>query len=802
MSRFVPRAYDPAFTTQTRWVLGTCAFLALVAVVSLLPGCASGPTELGPIDAPRANLVAGHVFAGGTPLAAATVRLEPVRDGLPATVAATLVRTGEASRGLAKLTEEAANDIADLSVEGLRLAATDARGLFAFANVPAGEYLLTATSRDHLAGTASAFVVESPFASSLAETTFVDIALVPTGTLSGRALLATEIDHREIVVYVEGTSVVAVSRNDGEYVLRDVPVGVRDVRAMRGGYRSAQEQATLTAAGDSVRVTDLVLGIDSNLPPVITMAVAPLGDVHSPVQLNATVSDPDGTIVRYQWDFEDDGIFDSSSTTTALISHWYQTEGLQRPKLRVTDDRGGISYAVADLEIVEAIYVTASGSDQNLGTKASPVASIDRAYEVAATLSEGIPVRLAEGSYAPPASVQRNSLVGGHDPMTWTRSTGTRSVIAMGSSTLLLEDLAEMSFTGIEVRATSPNAEGHSIAMMIDECFDLHFVDCRFVAVNGASGVAGAHGSAGIALPGEDGSRALSVSLGCDFAGYCPGDGGTTILPGIGEGGNGGHTVSSYAQAEVGRPGTHGAPGGTAGARNDEDVPPTAGGNGGNAPAGAAAAGSHGSVSSWPGTFAGPVWTPTHGGPGGSGETSVGAGGGGGGGGAFSSILGTQYWSGGGGGAGGVSTGGDGGLGGLGGGSSIAVVTMLQADAFVSFTACEFAAGNAGNGGAGGNGGASALAAPGGQGGDGLSADGGNGGSSAASGNGGGGAGGAGGVSHGIYMNGFDEPTFTTCSYQFGTAGTGGLGGLRGNGANRAPSGPNGFASGIFDNVQ
>lgn len=798
----------PARSTHVReslarpgaWVV-SFAFLALAFVAWSLQGCASGPTELGPLEAPGTHLLAGRVSAAGNSLAGATVRLEPVRDGLPASVVAAMVRPHEQPTGLAREIPENA-----LAIEGLRLVATDDQGRFTFANLPAGEYLLTATSRDHLTGTAMTLIAEPAFSASLAETTFVDIALVPTGTFSGRALLATEVDHREIVVYVEGTSVVAVSRSDGEYVLRDVPVGVREIRAMRGGYRSAQAQATLSAAGDSVRVDDLVLGIDSNLAPVITMNVVPLADIYSSVTLDATVVDPDGSIVRYQWDFEDDGIFDVSSTTTARTSHYYATEGPWRAKLRVTDDQGGVSYAVAKFEVVEAVYVATSGSNSNLGTRNAPVASLQHAYDVASTLSEGVPIRLAVGSYAPPElagtkQLQRFTLVGGFDPATWTRTTGARSVIAMGSATLELVDLYEMSITGIEVRATAPNAQGHSIAMAVDSCSDLTFDDCRFVAVDGAPGAPGAGGASGIAIAGEDGERALTVASGCGFEGNCPGEGGTTILPGVGFGGRGG-SRSIDTLGEAGLAGTAGATGGAGGLSNNQSTPPTSGGNGGNAPAGSAAPGSDGAVLNWPGTFEGIVWAPTHGGPGASGETSAGGGGGGGGGGSHLNLTYNSVWSGGGGGAGGVSTGGEGGLGGRPGGSSIAVVTALSENAYLFFTNCEFVAGNAGNGGGGGNGGASAPPAPGGEGGNGLPADGGNGGSSAASGGGGGGAGGAGGLSHGVYMNGSSEPAFDSCSYQFGTAGTGGLGGLRGSTALRAPSGPNGFAGAFFDNVQ
>lgn len=777
--------------------------LTLTLALALAPGCGSDPAGLEPLDTARGPVLAGQVTTAGGPLAAATVRLEPVTGGLPASVAAELERSRTGAEAAAEAGPDNLAAKAGSGTTGaIRFAATDADGRYVFADVAPGQYLLTANGRDHLAGSAPTMITDPGFATTGAETTFVDIALVPTGTIGGRALLATEALHGGTVVYVEGTSVVAVTRNDGEYVLRDVPVGLRDVKAMRDGYRAAATTATLTAAGDSVRATELVLGIDSNLPPVVTIQGPALIDIYSSIVLDATATDPDGTIVRYQWDFEDDGIFDTSSATTAFVSHFYQDEGVHRPKLRVTDDKGAVAYAMLRIDAVAAVYVATSGTDANPGTRTAPVATIDRAYQVAANLTESIGLRLAAGSYAPPATLLNHPLTGGYVPATWTRSAGSRSVLVMGGQTLIASGLSETGFTGIEVRATQPGADGNSIAMLITASSDLYFGDCRFVAVATLPGAAGASGAAGVAIPGQEG--AIYSSSNC--SGTCFALGGTTVLPNVGWGGRGG---KSGNPALAGTAGTGGAAGGAPGAQNTEGTPPTDGQNGGNAAPGSTSSGAHGTAASWTGSFSGIVWQAGHGSDGGDGQSSAGGGGGGGGGGWTSGFFDYQYYGGGGGG-GGVSTGGTGGLGGRAGGSSFAVVTVLAENSYVSFTGCEFVSGSAGNGGGGGNGGAAAPAAPGGDGGIGISnspaswdgGDGGNGGSSAASAAGGGGGGGAGGLSYAVYVTGFAEPTFTAATFQFGAAGSGGLGGLRSGTASRAPTGPNGSAGALYDNVQ
>lgn len=58
------------------------------------------------------------------------------------------------------------------------------------------------------------------------------------------------------------------------------------------------------------------------------------------VSLSASVNDPDGSILRYQWDFEGDGVFDYDSDSTAATNYTYSTAGIYNPILRVIDDDG------------------------------------------------------------------------------------------------------------------------------------------------------------------------------------------------------------------------------------------------------------------------------------------------------------------------------------------------------------------------------------------------------------------------------------------------------------------------------
>jgi len=75
-------------------------------------------------------------------------------------------------------------------------------------------------------------------------------------------------------------------------------------------------------------------------PTALAFASPQQGADPLPVSFACLASDPDGSILRYQWDFEGDGLFDYSSVTTASVAHDYTRPGIYNPILRVVDDQG------------------------------------------------------------------------------------------------------------------------------------------------------------------------------------------------------------------------------------------------------------------------------------------------------------------------------------------------------------------------------------------------------------------------------------------------------------------------------
>ena len=105
-----------------------------------------------------------------------------------------------------------------------------------------------------------------------------------------------------------------------------------------------------------------------NQSPVADFTFTPqVGDV---VNLNEVVtfradgaSDPDGTIVTYEWDFDRDGRYDA---TGKVVSHVYSTGGAKIVQLRVTDDDGAYGYKA---KVVSVEFVRPRAEFSYLPTK-------------------------------------------------------------------------------------------------------------------------------------------------------------------------------------------------------------------------------------------------------------------------------------------------------------------------------------------------------------------------------------------------------------------------------------------------
>jgi hypothetical protein len=787
----------PRLARRHRWLAPLLCLFALALSLALV--ACNGGTSTAPLPGPQPEtgaVLGGTVRnLGGQGVGGVVVMAEPVVDGVAASVRARLdsqARGGDAA--------VAAADPADAAkAAGARHAAvTDDAGRFALAGLEPGQWLLTTEARDHQAGRATVTVPDLR-AAALAETTFVDISLVPTGTFRGSVTLQNAANHQSTVVYCEGTSYVAVTNAQGDFAMSDVPAGAYTLQATHSGWLDQATNGTLTSAGETVELAPLVLLRESNMPPVATIS-APTAGTNVPQSLTVfggAASDPDGTIVLYEWDFDGDGTFDTSSTTSANTTHVWPVTGTFRSKLRVTDDAGAIGLAVVTFTVMEEIHVSAAtGSDINPGTKAAPVATITRGLDLA--VATGMPlVRVAAATYNENVLLRDDvSITGGFMLPGWTRNSGDYSTIEAIAPAFRQAGVAKATYTGLVFQAPTATGPGlPSIGLWLDGCDDLEFVDCSFVSGDGSTGNTGTTGNAG--TTGGGGGFGLDGSTNS-----CWVAGGGTNGTGSGTVGNGGSGGDCEGNGATGAAGSGGVPGGAGGAFATSCAANGGpGGNGTNGTTGAFGANGSGGVSTVGGVSGG-GWVAATANPGLTGATGGIGGGGGGGGGSYNQIplcSGDGGGGGGGGGAGGSS--GQGGGGGQGGGASIAVLLF---DSSPTFDAdCRFQSGRGGQGGVGGQGGSGgaggARGAGGSGGGSGKAGFGGFGGFGGAGGGGGGGQGGPGGPSICLYRAGISAPVIIgSPTMTVGLPGSGGVGGLRGGGGSSAPTGPTGTAQAIY----
>ncbi len=330
---------------------------AMLAASLLLLACGTDSNEYAPLGTDpvvRATVVAGSVRdASRGAVSDAVVVIEPANNGVPAS-AEFLSKNADAPAA---------------TTPGRRVTTTNLRGNFAFENVETGEYYLQVIADDHLGAMHSLRV---PDHTVFVDTVYVDVNLTPTGTFSGVATLENATAHQGTVVYVQGTSYVAVTDPTGAYAITDVPVGSYTVRAEHAHYLEDTENGTITTAGENVALANMLLKIDSNIPPVATIASASPEIENVPVQFVASGSDADGTVVLYEWDWEDDGTFDYSNPSSGNASHTYAA-GNFTAKLRVTDNDGAIGLAAIQLAISPNTAPTATIVSASPQTEGVPV---------------------------------------------------------------------------------------------------------------------------------------------------------------------------------------------------------------------------------------------------------------------------------------------------------------------------------------------------------------------------------------------------------------------------------------------
>ncbi|MCB1183889.1 carboxypeptidase regulatory-like domain-containing protein, partial [bacterium] len=555
--------------TILKRILPLAAALALI----LAGGCTdqSVPSEPLPGQAADGAVLAGTVTdTGGARAADAVIVVEPLVAGVGLSVARSTAPDLAADRDPDKS-------------GGVRTAVSDGQGRFALPELAAGAYVVTTTLRDH-AGDSRTVTISAALADK-ADTTFVDIALTPTGTLAGVATLENAILHDGTVVYVEGTSYLAVTDGAGAYAMTGVPVGTWNVRAFHAGYLDDATTGSLAIAAEVDTLPDLFLPLESNIAPIVDQIDATPLAAGQPTAFVALAHDPDGTVVRWEWDFENDGVWDYDSALTGDTGFAYAVVGPVTAKLRVTDDGGAIGLGAISFEVpavsYAGIFVATTGDDANTGAHDDPLLTIGAALGLA-NQQGATDIWVETGVYTEFVTLPAGLGVhGGRVPPTWDRGPGqysrlTGDVLAAGALGVNQPTLIEgMEFVAVD--ATDPGQA--SVAMTVFACTSaLVFDDCIFAAGNGADG---ADGTDGVFGPnGQNGGNGAPGA--CDNIISAPGglEGGGGWAGGPGGSGGQGAAAGENGWASSAAPGGQGGASGNPGQAGQNGFNGPDGGNG------------------------------------------------------------------------------------------------------------------------------------------------------------------------------------------------------------------------------
>jgi hypothetical protein len=118
------------------------------------------------------------------------------------------------------------------------------------------------------------------------------------------------------------------------------------------GLHQVQFRVTDNQGAQGVLTTPLQINV-TNTPPVASALVLPLTGIRvgQNISFDATASsdaDCNGNIAKYEWDWQNDGIYDDMGST---INRLFDYSGHKTVQLRVTDDQGATDLLDAPIEI-------------------------------------------------------------------------------------------------------------------------------------------------------------------------------------------------------------------------------------------------------------------------------------------------------------------------------------------------------------------------------------------------------------------------------------------------------------------
>jgi PKD repeat protein len=139
------------------------------------------------------------------------------------------------------------------------------------------------------------------------------------------------------------------------------------------GKRSVTLKVT-DASGATSSVSRDVEVAGPNVPPTASFAASP-----NPATTDARVvfdgsasGDPDGSIVKYEWDLDGNGAFETDSGSNPRAERSYAAAGVYNVKLRVTDNSGGQTDTLRQLTVTAKPNVITRVTPRSLSARTTP----------------------------------------------------------------------------------------------------------------------------------------------------------------------------------------------------------------------------------------------------------------------------------------------------------------------------------------------------------------------------------------------------------------------------------------------
>jgi YD repeat-containing protein len=134
----------------------------------------------------------------------------------------------------------------------------------------------------------------------------------------------------------------------------------------------------VTDNGGATATSSIPVVVQNRPPKALFTATPNPSPIGTTVSYNGAASfDPDGTIVKYEWDLDGNGSFETDTGTTATTSKRYTGGGDVSAGLRVTDDSGETGTTTRVVSVVGSYYGAVSGTSGlvdywRLGEKSGP----------------------------------------------------------------------------------------------------------------------------------------------------------------------------------------------------------------------------------------------------------------------------------------------------------------------------------------------------------------------------------------------------------------------------------------------